>query len=89
MTSYYLHIEHIRMCFHSLHSSQGTSIFHDDFAVVGFAQSKDRETCTALLTHLQQNVNIILGNLQNLFITEINFYTTKPMYIKMCILNMW
>lgn len=67
MILYYLHIDRISVCLHSLHSCQGTSILHDDFAVVGFTQSKDREACTALLTHLQQDMNIIVGHLQTLF----------------------
>lgn len=57
---HYLHIDHVSMCLHTLNSCQGTSILHDDFAVVGFTQSKYREACAALLTHLQQNVKTIL-----------------------------
>lgn len=73
MTSYYLHYGHISMCLHCLHCCQGTSVFHDDFAVVGFTQSKYRQACTALLTHLKQNITkLYLGHMYNMYL-----YSTK------------
>lgn len=65
MASYYLHIDRISMRLHCLHSSQSTSILHDDFAVVGFTQSEDREARTALFTHLKQIIDTILRLIYN------------------------
>lgn len=55
----YLDVNFLRMCLHGLQGRQSSSTLHDDFAVIGFAQSEDTESSTALFTHLRQHSSML------------------------------